>query len=230
MMRAASANGACDEASISRGQCAHQHDTCSRCKRSPPRVLPMMVARGMVRSGSSTESAGTVADSKPRNAHSDSVAADETAWNGEMPLVIGATRRARSTHGDADDRRPRPAAGASRPWSRFAPHSRDESRSALTKVKSHTAASDATPHSRGLPSQRGDEDLEIASERHRDGGDTGPQTDPIAPRNPESGELAVGGARVRVRTARFRDRARRRAKTSAIAIAPTAVRIHAMIA
>jgi hypothetical protein len=38
--------------------------------------VPSSVARGIVRSGSSTSSAGTVADSSPMNAHSVSVAAE----------------------------------------------------------------------------------------------------------------------------------------------------------
>ena len=38
-------------------------------------TVPSIVARGMVRSGSSTFSAGTVADSKPRSAQSARVAA-----------------------------------------------------------------------------------------------------------------------------------------------------------
>ena len=42
-------------------------------------VVPRMVARGSVFSGFLTSSAGTVADSRPRNAHRVSVAANEIA-------------------------------------------------------------------------------------------------------------------------------------------------------
>src|SRR4249919_2673125 len=110
----------------------------------------MMVARGMVRSGWSTESAGTVADSSPRNAHSDSVAADVTAWKGVIPLVIGATRRERSTHAT-------PTIATATKGNSFTTvvtictTLARRIPSALTNVSNHTAASDATPHNRGLP-------------------------------------------------------------------------------
>ena len=42
-------------------------------------TVPRIVARGIVRSGSRTSSAGTVADSSPMNAHSVSGAAAEIA-------------------------------------------------------------------------------------------------------------------------------------------------------
>ena len=42
--------------------------------------VPKMVARGNVRLTSLISSAGTVADSSPRNAHSVNVAANEIAW------------------------------------------------------------------------------------------------------------------------------------------------------
>ena len=42
---------------------------------TPARIIPAIVARGIVRAGSRTCSAGTVADSSPSNAHKVSVAA-----------------------------------------------------------------------------------------------------------------------------------------------------------
>ena len=52
-------------------------------------TVPRIVARGIVRSGIlARSSAGTVADSRPMNAHSVSVAAAETAPKSPSPLVV----------------------------------------------------------------------------------------------------------------------------------------------
>src|SRR6266478_3041363 len=55
-------------------------------------MVPTSVARGMVLSGFLTSSAGTVADSTPRNAHRVSAATAVTAANGDIPLVLKGTK------------------------------------------------------------------------------------------------------------------------------------------
>src|SRR5450755_753087 len=51
-------------------------------------MVPSTVARGMVLLGFFTSSAGMVADSTPRKAHSVRAATAVTAANGDIPLVL----------------------------------------------------------------------------------------------------------------------------------------------
>ena len=76
--RAASANGALECASVAAG-ITPMIATVASTYIAVVTTVPKIVARGSVRSGSLTSSAGTVADSRPMNAHRVSVAANEIA-------------------------------------------------------------------------------------------------------------------------------------------------------
>ncbi len=87
MRLAASANGALEPVSSAAGITpitAVVPSTYTTAANTVPRI----VARGIVRSGSTTSSAGMVADSNPRKAHSVKVAAAVMAGNVPLPLVL----------------------------------------------------------------------------------------------------------------------------------------------
>ena len=84
---AASANGALEPASTPAGMTPITA-TVPRMYTSAVTRVPMMVERGMVRSGSATSSAGTVADSRPMNAHRVSAAAAVTEPNTDPPAGL----------------------------------------------------------------------------------------------------------------------------------------------
>ena len=84
---AASANGALEPASTPAGMTPITAIVPRMYTRAVTRV-PMMVERGMVRLGSVTSSAGTVADSRPMKAHSVRAAAAVTEPNTDPPLGL----------------------------------------------------------------------------------------------------------------------------------------------
>ena len=95
--RATSASGALDALSCSAGNTPMvTADTAMYTQAASS--TPKIVARGMVRTGSTTSPAGTVADSRPRKAHSVTAAAAEIAARSDWPLRLITVKLAGSTH------------------------------------------------------------------------------------------------------------------------------------